>query len=255
MAEDACGRPGAPPFGFGGVVFDLFHTLADPERFRPPDFHRAFFTAAFFGLDPTAVRRAWEAGAEGRITDRAFTLERTVRELLREAGRPEPTSLELERYDREVGRYQDEALLRPDEPTLRALAGLRSAGRRLGLLSNVEERDTRAWERSPLRPFFDAVSFSVDLGAAKPAPEAYLAVLTGLGLAPRECVYVGDGGSDELAGARRVGFGLVIFMRGHVSHGFRSPEACRLFEDTADVTVDDLGEMVPLALGGQPGTP
>jgi len=42
------------------VVFDLFHTLVDPEEFRPRDFDRAGRVAEILGLDSAAFRLFWE---------------------------------------------------------------------------------------------------------------------------------------------------------------------------------------------------
>lgn len=36
------------------------------------------------------------------------------------------------------------------------------------------------------------------------------------GVAAGRAVFVGDGGSNELTGAKAAGFGLVVFMRGFV---------------------------------------
>ncbi|NNF69057.1 MAG: hypothetical protein HKN01_04740, partial [Acidimicrobiia bacterium] len=41
------------------VVFDLFHTLANPEDYRPPDFDRIENASAAVGLDPALVTRHW----------------------------------------------------------------------------------------------------------------------------------------------------------------------------------------------------
>jgi putative hydrolase of the HAD superfamily len=51
----------------------------------------------------------------------------------------------------------------------------------------------------------DVQVFSVEVGICKPDPEIYLTACRRLGVEPRECVYVGDGGSRELTGAAAVG--------------------------------------------------
>lgn len=57
----------------------------------------------------------------------------------------------------------------------------------------------------PVAPLLDAQIFSVELGVCKPDPEIYLAACHRLGVAPTDCLYVGDGGSHELTGAAAVG--------------------------------------------------
>ena len=61
----------------------------------------------------------------------------------------------------------------------------------------------------PIAPLVDATVFSFVTGHRKPEPENYLACCAHLEVAPGDCVYVGDGGSDELAGASAVGMRAV----------------------------------------------
>src|SRR5206468_8073197 len=58
-------------------------------------------------------------------------------------------------------------------------------------------------------PLVDAPVFSFVLGVKKPAAEIFLACCTQLGVEPADCLYVGDGGSNELVGARAVGMRAV----------------------------------------------
>jgi putative hydrolase of the HAD superfamily len=57
----------------------------------------------------------------------------------------------------------------------------------------------------PLAPLLDACVYSLDVGRCKPHPDMYLAACERLGVAPGECLYVGDGGNGELSGAERLG--------------------------------------------------
>jgi putative hydrolase of the HAD superfamily len=49
----------------------------------------------------------------------------------------------------------------------------------------------------------------VQVGRCKPDPALYLAACRRLGLDPADCLYVGDGGSQELTGAQRAGLTAV----------------------------------------------
>lgn len=102
--------------------------------------------------------------------------------------------------------YQDEA---PDARpgASEALAAVRASGRRLGLVTSGErsrvERDIRrsGWEEA-----FDVVVCGGDLTERKPLPGPLLHALRALGVAPADCLYVGDTVEDILmaraAGAR-----------------------------------------------------
>ena len=52
-------------------------------------------------------------------------------------------------------------------------------------------------------------AFSAVHGIKKPAAELYRVATDALGVAPEQCVYVGDGGSTELPGAAELGMRAV----------------------------------------------
>lgn len=49
-------------------------------------------------------------------------------------------------------------------------------------------------------------------GHRKPEPAAYLVASDALGVEPRNCVFVGDGGSRELSGAAALGMTAIRFL-------------------------------------------
>jgi FMN phosphatase YigB (HAD superfamily) len=72
-------------------------------------------------------------------------------------------------------------------------------------------------------------------------------VLRALGLGPHQCIFAGNGGSNELEGAQNVGFKLVVFVHHFVSHNnLYPPEKLRQFCRQADIAVAYIGELVKL---------
>ncbi len=231
------------------VAFDLFHTLVDPEEFRPPEFHRASAVAARLGLPEAEFTAAWNAGAAERQVSLTPTVVERVRSICRSFG-VTPAPAAWAEVDDLLGRYTDLALLRPRATVVSALRRLRESGWTLGLLSNCDERERRGWSRSELARWFDAVVFSCEVGAAKPSTAAFRALVPRWGGIPlEESVFVGDGANDELVGARRAGFARVVFQAGFVSvNGLRSAEANERVRAEADAVVRDVSE-VPGLLG------
>ena len=90
------------------------------------------------------------------------------------------------------------------------LSKLRASGKRIGLISNADSVEVSGWGASPLAQCFDSVIFSFATGFVKPEPEIYQIALDSLGVAAEEAIFVGDGGSDELRGAKEVGFTTVM---------------------------------------------
>ncbi|MGV9762812.1 HAD family hydrolase [Micromonospora tulbaghiae] len=89
--------------------------------------------------------------------------------------------------------------------TLDVLDALREHGHRLALISNATSETAEAWADGPLARRFDIAVFSCAVGLAKPDPAIYRTAAQRLGVAPADCVYVGDGADGELAGAAAVG--------------------------------------------------
>jgi len=226
------------------IVFDLFHTVVDPEDFRPKNERRTRIAAELLNVDEQAFSSYWSETLPVRNTRRSETVTKLLRDYLaREGRRADPGT--LEKIDYEMGRYQDMAILNPRPDVLAALRALSDRGMKLGVLSNCDEREVRQWSNSPLAACFDAVCFSCDIGHVKPEPQAYAEILDRLGAVARRSVYVGDGGSNELAGAKKAGFGLVAFMAGFVAtDGLRKPEELKIFERTADVSINDISQLL-----------
>jgi putative hydrolase of the HAD superfamily len=91
------------------------------------------------------------------------------------------------------------------------LDDLRSAGCAIGVVSDCSAETPALWLDSDLSSRVDAVAFSCVLGVRKPDPRIYLTVTEKLAAQPQECLYVGDGGSSELSGARRLGMRAIWY--------------------------------------------
>jgi len=229
------------------VVFDLFHTLVDPEDFRPREFDRVGEVARALGVEPGPFRDHWE----GELTELVCCPDRPADRAAayaRARGREVSPAVWAE-VDDILGRYQDLALEHPRPKIVQALGALRSMGYLLGLLSNAHERDVRAWERSPLRLLLDGTVFSCFAGHAKPAAAAYRAALEAVGAEASRSAFVADGGSGELSGARRYGFGLVVLVSGPaLRSGLRYPAQIAALVGEADLHLSGV-EDLPAVLG------
>ena len=231
-------------FKVQSIVFDLFHTLVDPENYRPKEFRRDSKLAELFKLDQNAFSKYWSDTHVERYTSRSRKTLDYVEKYVEKTTGKSCSREDLMVAEFILGRYQDLAIRNPDPLVRQTLAKLKYGGIKLGLLSNVDEREVSSWPYSSLAQLFDAVCFSCDIGYMKPSKESYSLVLNKLGTLAQSSVYVGDGGSDELAGAKDAGFGLVVFMRGHVAkNGLKREDEIRKLADIADLTIDNLIEI------------
>lgn len=87
------------------------------------------------------------------------------------------------------------------------LAELRARGYRLGLLSNRDkvERLHELLAQMELRPYFDLVLASGEVGVRKPDPGIFRAALERLGASAEQAFYVGDNYWADVIGARNAG--------------------------------------------------
>jgi putative hydrolase of the HAD superfamily len=163
----------ADALGVEVAPFDAELTATVDERFRG---------AGRDAADPVAGSLAWVAARLGARPD-AATLARAA-------------AIRLT-AERRFGEPRQEAV--------EVLRTLHEHGLRIGLVSDCSAELPTYFADLPVAPYIDAPVFSFMTGYRKPAPEIYLACCDALGVEPSECLYVGDGGSNELPGARAVG--------------------------------------------------
>ena len=72
---------------------------------------------------------------------------------------------------------------------------------KIGLISNCFSEEATLIKQSSLFPYFDAVCLSYDEQIQKPNLEIFRRCIEKLDVYSQECIYVGDGGCDELKAA------------------------------------------------------
>lgn len=102
--------------------------------------------------------------------------------------------------------FADMAALRP--VAARVLTDLSSMVG-LAVVSDCPPELVELWATLPVSALVDVAVLSAREGVKKPAPAMFLRAATRLDVEPAACLYVGDGGSDELSGAQAVGMKAV----------------------------------------------
>jgi putative hydrolase of the HAD superfamily len=211
------------PRRFGAVpaasIFDLFGTLVPSASMEKRD-AISHELAEILGVDRQAfaeiVRSTFDERMRGEIGDlrRTYT---TLSERL--GGAPD-----LDRADEAIARrleFSHELLgVRDAEPVL---SRLRHDCYLLGIVTDCSVETPEVWVATWLGGAVDAVSFSCVLGTRKPHERNYLAVTEELGVDASSCVHVGDGGSQELSGARALGMRPVLLSDPR-EHGNERPD-------------------------------
>lgn len=197
-------RPGHVPLE--AVLFDLFHTLVD-MRHVP----QMSSTADILGIDP----RDWSRVIVESSPHHALGSIKDPVESIRIVAHAIDPSIPAERI-REAARLRPErfrmALVSVQPEILDAIERIHAAGLKLALISNAGLDEITAWDESPLAPYFSATLFSCHEGLMKPDVAIYHRAAQQLGVAPENCLFIGDGGSQEHKGAGAAGMRTVLFL-------------------------------------------
>ena len=219
------------------ILFDLFHTLVDVGTVPGS---RGRYTADILGLG----RDEWNQACFSAAHDicRPTVHVDVIRALAHSLDPSIPESL-IQQASHERQQRFDYALLNVEASVLHVLQALTEMGIRLALLSNASTGEVQAWQRSPLAGVFEHAFFSCECGLAKPDPDFYRHAMDTMGVVVSDCLFVGDGGSNEHVGARDIGLDNVLITRhiGHYDEGRLAPRRA-----AARWEIDELEALLPL---------
>ncbi|MGK5738177.1 HAD family hydrolase [Micromonospora sp. URMC 103] len=184
---------------FQAVLFDFFGTLT--RSVQRGAAHRG--TAQLLGCTSETLAAVLDRTFYERATGQLGNAEATMRWVCAQAGVHPSDGALREAVASRHRAVRADTRLRPDAvPTL---AALRQRGLRTGVISDCTHELPAFLPDLAIAPLLDVRIFSVQVGRCKPDPELYLSACRRLGLPPRACLYVGDGGSQELTGAEQAG--------------------------------------------------
>jgi putative hydrolase of the HAD superfamily len=188
---------------YRAVLFDFFGTLT--RSVQRGTGHRAVADA--LGCSPDALidvlDHSFFLRASGALGDAVANLRWACARI---GTRPTEAALHLAAAARHEAIRADTRLRVDAESALRRL---RHRGVRTGLISDCTHELPALLPHLPVAPLLDTLVFSIQVGRCKPDPAIYLTACERLDVAPQHCLYVGDGGSQELTGATRAGMTAV----------------------------------------------
>ena len=187
------------------VFFDLFFTLIYP--------HYTLTNNEFDILNIS--KEEWERHAENPILYEERALGKVISE-------EEIINQILRKFDNEKYYEQSERVLHSrlsrmkaaidnvDDDIIFTLRELRKRNIKICLISNADVIDCKHWNESVLSTYFDESIFSCDVGILKPDVNIYNLAMNQMGVKASESIFVGDGGSNEIFGAKQAGM-LTVF--------------------------------------------
>lgn len=110
-------------------------------------------------------------------------------------------------------RFEEDVTSHVYEDALPTLERLRKVGYRLGVISNATHDLPEGLARLGLAPYFEAVTYSWEIGVEKPDPRIFRTALDRMDVEPRRAVHVGDSYEADVVGAQGVGLTPLLIQR------------------------------------------
>lgn len=187
------------------IFFDLFFTLIIPK------YHLQQNENDVLGLSI----EEWELYAENEMIykRRAMGIVNSQEEIINEIVDKMPFSVsEIQKKNLLAFRRErmKNALINVEFEIVETIQELHDNGIKIGLISNADIIDAMYWSESPLYNLFNDAVFSYEAMCLKPNSDIYNIAIQRMNVNPEKSVFVGDGGSDELLGARKAGMKIVF---------------------------------------------
>ena len=228
--------------GRPALFFDLFFTLVSPS-YKESDNE--------YDLLNISVEE-WEAIAEDsesyiqRATGVVNDEMQIIDEIITKGNFKVNAYVKNEILNRRIERMRS-ALVNVDATILETLVKLKNVGQKLCVVSNCDVIDVKHWKESPLSSVFDEIIFSCNVGYVKPNPKIYEIALSQMTSIPQKSYFIGDGGSDELQGAKKVGMTTVLTEYLAKSEPIKREELLRY----ADYHIDDFRHLNKIVTIGE----
>jgi putative hydrolase of the HAD superfamily len=214
---------------YQAVIFDLFGTLVDIFSVREYENVLLQMTSSL-RADYYDFHKIWMRTAKQRTTGTLGTLEENLRYICREL-KISVTKSQIKEATRVRHNYVARALT-PRQDAIEVVSSLKSAGYKIGLISNCSTEPPLIWPNTPFAPFFDIALFSSVVGINKPDQRIFQMAVEQLNVEPSKCIYIGDGGDNELAAAAEIGMTPVLIRVPHENNA----DALRPNDDAINFT-------------------
>lgn len=189
---------------YKAIIFDLFGTLV--ETFSKNDYvEQLTLMSNELKVDKHLFSHYWNKETyEQRMTGVYRTIEENIEDICSRLN----INLDYTNIKKAVNirfEFAKKSLSKIRNGAEYTLSQLKNNNYKIGLISDCSPDVPTLWNDFILAKYFDTVIFSCDVKIKKPNGQIYHIACNELNINPRECFYVGDGGSQELTGAKNVG--------------------------------------------------
>jgi 2-haloalkanoic acid dehalogenase type II len=195
------------------IVFDLWRTLIPATI----DFTHLFSLVEQTDLSVPEFIREYERAVQIKNYK---SFEELHNDFLEHFKQESTEILEQELYEIYFNRF-DKIKFYPEIKT--TLFKLKKQGYKLALLSNTESIQQKNLEdKLELKKYFDFLGYSFEIGAIKPNPKMFEAVLKNLKIKAEEAIMVGDSLRSDIAGSQKLGMHNCLIERDGLEKKFHA---------------------------------
>lgn len=214
------------------VIFDMYETLI--TLYESPLYFGTQI-ASDADIEEEKFQEIWRAAETDRTIGK-ITLEKILEKILKANDCYSEAKMNLI-VNKRI-RSREAAFEHLHKDIIPMLSALKQKGVLIGLISNCYSEEAMLIKQSVLYPYFDAVCLSFDEGLQKPDPAIFKRCLEMLNVQAEDCLYVGDGGSNELEAAETVGMKAVQavwYLKEGTSQPSKKKNEFRQFETPLDI--------------------
>jgi putative hydrolase of the HAD superfamily len=198
---------------YTAVIFDLYGTLID-NMSHSENTGELSRIASILNIPEEQFMQWWlDTSSQKRFSGAYSDLEATFKALASELG-CKVTDAHIKEAVRLRHIYIKSSIV-PRPGTLETLRELAARGYRTGLITDCSPETAIVWPYTEMAPYFNATLFSCVERMTKPDTRIYRLAAERLAVTPEKCLYVGDGSSNELTGARQAGMTPVLIRAIH----------------------------------------
>lgn len=206
---------------YKAIIFDLFGTLVDSYSVQG---YNRYLTemASALGLPEEDFSKLWR----DTIYERGIGIFKTTEESIRYICNKLKASVSEKNIKKcdQIRLENTRKALTPKNGAVDILKRLRGITYKIGLITNCSADVPLLWNKTEFSHLFDATIFSASVGMKKPDPQIYKLACEQLGVEPNECLYIGDGDSNELSGASQLGMDAIMIRDPNETDPYRLVE-------------------------------
>ena len=192
---------------YKAIIFDLFGTLVD--SYSVQGYNRLLTDmASALELPVEDFSKLWRDTTYERGTGIFKTTEDSIKYICNML----KVSVSEEKIKKceQIRQETTTKALTPKNGAVDVLKCLKGLEYKIGLITNCSAEVPLLWENTEFSHLFDVTIFSASVGLKKPDAQIYNLACEQLGVDPNECLYFGDGDSNELSGASQLGMDAVM---------------------------------------------